>query len=86
MVFRGIMSRNWLAELRKCATDGTFHPYRRGKERGSERQVGGRKCIYFQNYIDVFTRIAVHKADKKRRKTQLKGDFKNTKRKIFRCI
>lgn len=62
-----------------------FTPTEGVKERG-ERQVGGAKCLYFQNYIDVFTRTAVHKADKKRRKTQLKGDFKNTKRKIFRCI
>lgn len=39
MVFRGFMSRNWLSELRKCATDGTFHPHRKGKKRGGERQV-----------------------------------------------
>ena len=41
MVFRGFMSRNWLSELRKCATDGSFHPYRRGKKERGERQVEG---------------------------------------------
>ena len=61
MVFRGIMSRNWLSELRKCATDGTFHPHRKGKKRGVKGRLKGQKGLYFQNYIDVFTRIAVHK-------------------------
>ena len=32
MVFQGIMSRNWLAELRKCASDGTFSPPQKGKK------------------------------------------------------
>lgn len=36
MVFQGIMSRNWLSELRKCAPDGTFHPCRRVKREGEK--------------------------------------------------
>ena len=38
IVFRRIMSRKWLSELRKCASDGTFHLLRRPNERG-KRQV-----------------------------------------------
>ena len=37
-----------------------FTPTERVKERG-ERQVEGAKGLYFQNYIDAFTRIAIHK-------------------------
>ena len=48
MVFRGIMSRNWLAELRKCASDGTFHPYRRGKERGVKGRLEGENVYIFR--------------------------------------
>ena len=48
MVFRGIMSRNWLSERRKCATDGTFHPHRRGKKRGVKGRLEGQNDYIFR--------------------------------------
>ena len=50
MVFQGIMSRNWLSELRKCASDGTFHPCRRVKERGARQVEEGRKWAFLEYY------------------------------------
>ena len=50
MVFQGIMSRNWLSELRKCAANGTFHPYRRVKREGSKAGWRGSK-IYILEHI-----------------------------------
>lgn len=54
MVFRGIMSRNWLAELRKCATDGTFHPYRRVKREGWKAGWRGRMIIFSELYWRIY--------------------------------
>lgn len=50
MVFRGIMSRNWLSELRKCASDGSFHPYRRGKKRGVKGRLKGQMITFYELY------------------------------------
>ena len=50
MVFQGIMSRNWLSGLKKCASDGTFHPYRRVKREGSRQVEEGRKWAFLEYY------------------------------------
>ena len=48
--FQGIMSRNWLSELRKCASDGTFHPHRRVKKEGKRQVEEGRKWAFLEYY------------------------------------
>ena len=50
MVFQGIMSRNWLSELRKCASDGIFHPHRRVKKEGKRQVEEGRKWAFLEYY------------------------------------
>ena len=53
MVFQGIMSRNWLSKLKKCASDGTFHPRRRPK-RGEKGWLERGQNRHFQNIINIF--------------------------------
>lgn len=50
MVFQGIMSRNWLSGLKKCAADGTFHPHRRVKKEGKRQVEEGRKWAFLEYY------------------------------------
>ena len=50
MIFQGIMSRNWLSGLKKCAADGTFHPYRRVKREGSRQVEEGHKWAFREYY------------------------------------
>lgn len=50
MFFREFMSRNWLSELRKCASDGSFHPYRRGKKRGVKGRLKGQMITFYELY------------------------------------
>lgn len=59
-----------------------FTPTEGVKKRG-EKQVGGAKCLYFQNYIDVFARKTVHKQEKKEKKTTTKRCFPKYKEKDF---
>ena len=61
MVFQGIMSSNWLSELRKCAADGTFHPYRRVKREGVKGRLERVQNLYFRTYFTLFTRVGGRK-------------------------
>ena len=78
IVFRRIMSRKWLSELWKCASDGTFHPYRRVKREG-QRKVGEGSKNYFRTYFTLFTRVRGRKKGTRREIKPLKPPLQEHK-------
>ena len=79
IVFRRIMSRKWLSELWKCASDGTFHPYRRVKREGQRKVGEGLKSYFFRTYFTLFTRVRGRKKGTRREIKPLKPPLQEHK-------
>ena len=84
IVFRRIMSRKWLSELWKCASDGTFHPYRRVKREGQRKVGEGLKSYFLEHILHYSQEWEEGKREQEERQSPLSPPYRNIKQTIKR--